>query len=103
MADASDRGELDRPNNSKNSLSLELVQDEVESGACYLVHIRTALKGQTDANAQSLAILRSSYNRCTSNMTALPAPYETATATDTPTCKKTWPTQTQTVPHLFQT
>ena len=44
-------GELDRPNNSKNSLSLELVQDEVESGACYLVHIRAALKGHADANA----------------------------------------------------
>ena len=44
-------GELDRPNNSKNSLSLELVQDEVESGACYLVHIKVAHDRYADATA----------------------------------------------------
>ena len=47
-------GELDRPNDSKNSLSLELVQDEVESGACYLVHIRAGLRGYTDTTAPTI-------------------------------------------------
>ena len=44
-------GELDRPNNSKNSLSLELVQDEVESGACYLVHIKVGHSRYSDTSA----------------------------------------------------
>ena len=95
-------GVPDRPNNSKNSLSLELVQDEVESGACYLVHIRTALKGQTDANAPVVAILfivqplHIEYDGAS-------CPLRDSDGDGTPTCKKTWPTQTQTVPHLFQT